>query len=172
MRTCSPMPICIMRSWHEHGSWPMLASAMDLQIWRRLHGSALTIVGLQAETALSRSKADCRAANASAQELRNQLELERLQCAGIRAMMDELQADLEAHKPLLAEVGCTPSIIGLSVRQLPSFIQLIIPCDPIPSFLTPNAGCDPKFVISDSKLPQGTYRYPKTLYSTQIHFRV
>ena len=63
---------------------------------------------LQANAALERTRADLEALKGLSSDLANKLELERIQCAGIRAMMDELRDDLDAqaHTASEAELRC------------------------------------------------------------------
>ena len=52
---------------------------------------------LQVNDDLGTRTAEFQALDGASSELANKLELERIQCAGIRAMMDELRDDLEAQ---------------------------------------------------------------------------
>ena len=81
---------------------------------------------LQAHAHISSSRADQRTAEDHASDLANKLELEKLQCTGIRAMMDELRDDLESQMQTTAEAQARTSSLSEQVDHL--LCQLIKRC--------------------------------------------
>ncbi|KAK9842950.1 hypothetical protein WJX74_004817 [Apatococcus lobatus] len=72
----------------------------------------------EASTAVKTAMAELQALNGVANNLASKLELERIQCAGIRAMMDELRDDLETQTHTASEAQARCSCLSDQVESL------------------------------------------------------
>lgn len=106
-------------------------------------------LSLQASAALANSTANVEALNGLSNDLANKLELERIQCAGIRAMMDELRDDLDAQALAASEAESRCACLSDQVCRWSKslvfrfcqpkldvvMLELVWPCMPVQSSL-------------------------------------